>query len=80
LARFTLILEFGGGTYIRQVKAATPSGALGKLASGTEAKASLFRLLAEGGVIAIDGIANCWRSSTSYRGKFALVNVVRTSE
>ena len=80
LARFTLILEFGGGTYIRQVRAALPQGALRKLAAGTDGKAKLFHALADNGVVAIEGIANCWCSSASRRGKFALVNIVRTSK
>jgi len=80
LAKFTFILEFGGGTYIRQVRAATPQGALRKLAAGTDAKAKLFRALADGGVVAIDGIANCWCSTASHRGELALVNIVETVE
>jgi hypothetical protein len=33
MAKFTAILEIGGGTYIRQVKATSPSTALRKLAT-----------------------------------------------
>ncbi len=80
MAKFTLILEFGGGTYIRQVRAAAPQNALSKLAAGTDAKAKLFRALANDDVVSIDGVANCWCSSTSHRGKFALINIVKTAE
>jgi hypothetical protein len=80
LATFTLILEFGGGTYIRQVRATSPQGALKKLAASNDGKVKLFHALADNGVVAIDGLENCWCSTASRRGKFALINIVRTAE
>jgi hypothetical protein len=72
MARFTLILEFGGGTYIRQVKAASPETALRKLAAGTDDRRSLFRVLADEKAVAIEGIANCWCSCASHEGNWRL--------
>ena len=79
MPNFTLILEFRGGTYIRQVRAASPQGALRKVASSTDAKTEVFRALAHEKVIAIDGIANCWCLCATHRGKFALLNIVETA-
>jgi hypothetical protein len=80
VAKFTMILEFAGGTYIRQVKAASPQIALKKIASGNHGKAKLFRALSKDRPIAIEGIENCWCCSTLYREKLALVNIVKTAE
>ena len=80
MARFTLILEFRGGTYIRQERAASPQAALKKLVRPTDTKTKLFRALAEQRVVAIDGIENCWCSSALDRGKLALVNIIKNAE
>ncbi len=80
MAKFTIILEFAGGTYIRQVKAATAKGALKKVAAERHGKAALFRALAEDKPVAIEGIDNCWCFSTEYRSKLALVNIIETVE
>jgi len=75
-----LILEFDGGTYIRQVKAASPKTALRKLAAGADHKKDLLLALVDEGPVAIQGISNCWCSSATHRGKLALVNIVKTAE
>jgi hypothetical protein len=80
VARLTLILEFRGGTSIRQVTAASPQAALRKLVRRTDAKTKLFRALADKKAVAIEGLTNCWYSSAPDRGKFALVIIVRTAE
>jgi hypothetical protein len=80
LAKFTIILEFGGGTYIRQVKAASPHGALKKIAAGKHGKAALFRALSEDKPVAIESIDNCWCCTAAFRDKLALVNIVKTAE
>jgi len=80
MAKFTVILEFGGGTYIRQVKAISPKTALRKLAAGTDDKRALFFTLVDEGPVAIQGISKCWCSSATYRGKLALANIVKTAE
>ena len=80
MASFTLILEFRGGTHIRQVRAVSPQRALRRMAAGTDAKTRVFRALADAKVVAIEGITDCWCSSASHGGQFALVNIVRTTE
>jgi hypothetical protein len=80
VAKFTVILEFAGATYIRQVKATSPLSALKKIAVGKHGKTSLFRALSEDKPVAIEGVENCWCSSTLHRGKLALVNIVKTAE
>jgi len=84
---FTVILEYGGGTYISQVRATNRRTALfawlkllpkerfpgiGKLA--TEA---LRRALTEDQV-AVNGLKNVWCMSCSLRRGLALINVVQT--
>jgi len=80
MSKFTIILEFAGGTYIRQIKATSPQGALKKIAIGNHGKAALFRALSEDKPVEIEGIDNCWCCSTVYRGRLALVNMVKTAE
>ena len=80
MARFTVILEFGGGTYLRQVKAGSAHAALKSIAAGNHGKAALFRTLSEDKPVAIEGIENCWCCSGLYRGNLALVNIVKTAE
>jgi hypothetical protein len=79
LAKFTLILEFRGGTYIRQVRASSPKGAL-KTVDGTDSVTKVFCALRDETPVAIEGIANCWCSSTLYQSRLALVNIVKTAE
>ena len=80
MAKFTIILEFGGSTFIRQVKAPSPQSALKKIATGNHGKAELFRELSKDKPIAIEAIDNCWCCSTLHREKLALVNIVKTAE
>ena len=80
MARFTVILGFGGKTYLRQVKATSAHAALKSIAAGKHGKAALFRALAKDTPAAIDGIENCWCCSAEYRGDLALVNIVKTAE
>lgn len=80
MAKFTVILEFCGGTYIRQVKATSPRTALRKLATGAGDKKNVFLALVADGTIAIEGISNCWCSSATLRGKLALGNIVKTAD
>jgi hypothetical protein len=80
LAKFTIILEFGVGTYIRQVRAASAQGALKKIGSGKHGKAVLFRMLSKDKPVGIMGIDNCWCCTAVLRDKLALVNIVKTAE
>jgi hypothetical protein len=80
VAKFTVILEFAGATYIRQVKAASPLSALKKIAAGNHGKTGLFRALSEDKPVAIEGVEKCWCCSSVHRGQLALVNIVETAE
>jgi hypothetical protein len=80
LAKFTLILEFRGGTYIRQVRAPSPKSALKKVAVGTDSRSRVFRALLNEKAVAIEGVTNCWCSTASYQAQLALVNIVKTAD
>jgi hypothetical protein len=80
LAKFTVILEFRGGTYIRQVRASSPKSALKKVADRTDSRSKVFCALLDEKPVAIEGVTNCWCSTTSYQAQLALVNIVKTAE
>ena len=80
MALFTVILGFGGKTYLRQVKARSAHAALKSIATGKHGKAALFRALAKDAPAAIEGIENCWCCSAPHKGDLALVNIVKTAE
>jgi hypothetical protein len=88
MALFTVVLEFGGGTYISQFKAASAHAAALKHAaqligikdmSTPSARKRLSDLLSIEQPIAIQGIRNVWCCSASVGRKFALVNIVATA-
>jgi hypothetical protein len=88
MALFTVLLEFDGGTYISQVRAASVRGAVVKYAAqvvGNQAvgKPSTRQRLADGlredKPVAIEGVRNVWCCSTAVGTKSALVNIVSTS-
>ncbi len=83
---FTLLAEYRGGTYIRQITAASPSGAV--LGWCQETGASIPRNLAFGlkqlaaerdHAIQIKGCKNVWCLSTTYKGHLLLLNIVNTA-
>lgn len=88
MALFTVVLEFGGGTYVSQFKAASAHAAAAKHAAhlislkGMSTPSDRTRLAERLSVeqpIAIRGIRNVWCCSASVGRKFALVNIVATS-
>jgi len=88
MALFTVILEFGDGTYISQFKAASANAAAVKHAAhligvkGMCTPSNRKRLadcLSLEQPIAIQGIRNVWCCSASVGRKFALVNIVATA-
>jgi len=88
MALFTVVLEFGGGTYVSQFKAASAHAAAVKHAAHlrsikgisrpSERKRLADRLSLEQ-PIAIRGIRNVWCCSASVGRRFALVNIVATA-
>lgn len=80
MPKFTLVLEFRGGTYIRQVRARSPRAALKTLSSGSDRGHRVFKALLDEKTVAIEGISNVWCSSASFQGRLALVNIVKTAD
>jgi 3-deoxy-D-manno-octulosonic-acid transferase len=88
MALFTVVLEFGGGTYISQFKAASAHAAAVKhaahlisikgISTSSDRKRLADRLSLEQPV-AIQGIRNVWCYSASVGRKFALMHVVATA-
>ena len=83
MALFTVVLEFGGGTYISQFKAASAHAATIKHAAHLISIKGMSKRLAERlsleQPIAIQGIRSVWCCSASVGRKFALVNIVATA-
>jgi hypothetical protein len=87
---FTFIMEYSGGTYVSQVKSATPKSALKRWASelpveqieglGSASKARLIEDVETEEPVRIAGLSNVWCSAALVRGKLALINVVRTAD
>ena len=87
MALFTVVLDFGGGTYISQVRARSAPVAL-RLWAKSEALSKVQGLtsrdrgkLAESldEPVKLDGLKNAWCATAAAGRKFALVNLVRTS-
>jgi hypothetical protein len=88
MALFTLILEFDGGTYISQLRAASvaravaqyPSQLLSNKAVSTLAvRKRLAQSFSTENPVAIEGVQNVWCCSASAGKKFALLNIVTTA-
>jgi hypothetical protein len=84
---FTVLLEFDGGTYVSQFRAASARTAAAKHAAqlvGNKAISTLAirKRLAQDLLgdkpVAIEGVRNVWCCNASVGKKFALVNIVRT--
>jgi hypothetical protein len=93
MAFFTVILEYDGGTYIRQLESANVEEAILAWAEnldlkpiqglGPSSKAFLLRDLAldfkDGcGPVALDGVVNVWCDSHRLRNKLALITLGQT--
>ena len=86
---FTMVLDYAGGTYLRQVKAASVEASLRAWAGsdvwnaipnvkkGARAMGEEF-LSDHDAPVPIDGATNVWCSSATVRGRLALVHVVET--
>ena len=89
MALFTVLLEFNGGTYISQLRAASAHKAAAKHAArlisnkavGTLATRRLLaQRLAADKPVAIEGVHNVWCCYSSVGNTSALVNIVGTVE
>ena len=94
MALFTVVLEYDGGTYVSQVNARLAQHALAKWADALDpddvkglevtGKSALVDELNADAKIGQDltqvkGVKNVWSATALVRGKFALMNVVRTA-
>jgi hypothetical protein len=84
---FTVIVEFGGGTYISQVYALGPAEALtGWIAAQSDAdlfswklsRIEMIKRFAEDSPHALDGLQNIWCMSASLANGLALANIIKT--
>ena len=84
---FTIVLDHRGGTYLAQVRAASPASALTVWARqlpsqcvpgiGKATAAALARLR-EDPPVALDGLVSAWCTGSVIRGAYALINIILT--
>jgi hypothetical protein len=88
MALFTVVLEFDGGTFIAQVRAASVKKAVAKystalLSNDTIGKVPTRRRLAKSlskeELVPVETVTNVWCCSASAGNKFALLNFIRTA-
>ena len=87
---FTVVLDFRGGTYISQVRAASATKALTLWAKdlpvheiagmGPASKRDLVARLVEEEPVPLTGLSRAWCRSVLVRGHLALINLVETVE
>jgi hypothetical protein len=88
MALFTLILEFDGGTYISQFRAASVVRVVARYPSQLLSNRAVFTLAVRKRLaaafsaenpVAIEGVRNVWCCSASIGKRFALLNIVATA-
>jgi hypothetical protein len=87
---YTFFFEFQGGTYISQVRAATPGEAKKLWAKqllieaipnfGTRMQHQLIQDIDEENVVAINDVLNVWCFAVLPAGRFGLVTFMKTSD
>ncbi len=87
-ALFTFILDYRGGTYIRQMAGRSLKRAIQEWAEslqaseiyrlGNSGKQDLVSALNDEQPIPIEGVQNVWCFSVVARGQLALINIVKT--
>ena len=89
MSLFTAVLEFRGGTYIAQVKAANIKKAVERYANellvvtaiGTmPTRRRLANELSKEEPVPLKSVENVWCCSAIVTGDFALLNIIRTVE
>src|ERR1700676_1623806 len=86
-ALFTFLVEYKGGTYVRQLSAPTVSSALdywranvlGEVAELSQTPKSQFEEMASD-FVHLDGSMNVWCLTASIDGHLLLMNIVATAE
>lgn len=87
---YTFVMDYAGGTYVSQVKAASPRAALKRWASelpvsqiddfGSASKSRLIEDVEDETPTMLAGLSNVWCSTALMRGKLALINFVQTAD
>jgi hypothetical protein len=87
---YTFFLDYKGGTYISQIRAASPSKATEAWARklkrmtiqgmGDKSKERLAQELSDEVPIPIDGLERTWCSTALIQGQLVLINLVETAE
>ena len=85
---YTFIMDYAGGTYISQVNASSEKSACVKWAQkhdvsaiqglGQKGKQSLIQQMKDESPVALTATVNAWCTGAFIRGKYALINLVRT--
>ena len=89
---YTIIMDFRGGTYIEQVKAASPEKATIKWAVKLNVKeipylsensrmsliAAIPIMLKDKEIIKLDNLQNIWSFTFQFKTGYAIVNVIKT--
>jgi hypothetical protein len=86
-ALFTFLVEYKGGTYVRQITASALSSALsgwranvlGELAELSKTPKSQFENM-NSDFVKLDGCRNVWCVTASVDGSLLLMNIVATAE
>lgn len=88
MSLFTILLDYRGGTYLRQIRAGSPVAACRKWARnlepkhvyklGESGKRDIVKRLELGSFFAVDDLMNVWCTSAIARGQLALIHVVKT--
>ena len=88
MATYTLIMDFGGGTYISQVDAGTPKDAMTTAVRNLEVseipglgqatKGKLLKEIIDDDPTPIRGVNNVWCLMTGMGSRLALFNLIKT--
>lgn len=76
---YTVICDFDGGTYLRQVNAKDPAQAVQLWALGHDIAGLFLDHEEDWDLTAIDGCTNCWCASALSGDKLALIHFVETA-
>ena len=87
---YTFIMEYAGGSYVSQTKAASPKSACVKWAQqlnvsaveglGQRSKSELIKEMREGTPTPIRNTLNTWCTTALIRGKVAIITVIHTED
>lgn len=90
---YTIILDFRGGTYIKQVKAPNQNKAAEKWANELSTKEILYfsekskeqliealpEIIKENEIIELDNLQNVWSFTFQFKTGYAIVNIIKTN-